>query len=433
MYIIVHGCTVGRIRRVTTVRFSAFALARNACSFHEKWPQLWRSPAPKSQYEVIVIGGGGHGLATAYYLAKEHGISKVAVVEKGWLGGGNTGRNTTVVRSNYFYPESARFYDFSLKCYEGLSRELGFNIMLSQRGMLTLGHNPHQLEMLSRWSNALQLNGIDGELLTEAQIRQRLPLLNSAKTARYPVKGGLLQRRGGVARHDAVAWGYARGADALGVDIIQDCEVLGFIREGQRIVGVETTRGMIRAPKIGVTVAGHSSVLAAKAGFRLPVTTCALQACVTEPLKPILDCVLLSLSTGVYVSQSDKGELVLGGGLDLYPSYAQRGNLPTLRNIIAGLLELFPCFSRLRMLRQWAGMVDVVHDSTPIIDKAPVEGVYLNCGWGTGGFKAIPGGGVTFAHLLATDRPHPLAEAFTLKRFATGELIDEAAAAGIAH
>jgi sarcosine oxidase subunit beta len=415
------------------MRFTGLALACNAVSGHEGWPQLWRSPVPKKQYDVIIVGGGGHGLATAYYLTREHGIGNIVVLEKGWLGGGNTGRNTTVVRSNYFYPESARFYDFSLRLYEELTRELGFNVMLSQRGMITLGHSTHQLELLARWANALRLNAVDGELLSSEQVRRWLPHINISPTARYPVRGGLLQRRGGIARHDAVAWGYARAADALGVDIIQNCEVTGFIREGDRVVGVETPHGHIRAPKVALAVAGHSSVLAALAGFRLPITSYTLQAFVTEPLKPVLDCVVLSLATGTYLSQSDKGELVVGGGLDLYPSYAQRGNLPTLQGVVAGLLEMFPCFSRVRLLRQWAGTVDVVHDSSPIIDFAPVKGLYLNCGWGTGGFKAIPGGGFVFAHLLATGHLHELAAGFTLQRFTSGALIDEAAAAGIAH
>lgn len=415
------------------MHFSALTLSRNALSYHQHWPQFWRSPELRPHYDVIIVGGGGHGLATAYYLAKEHGLRKIAVIEKGWLGGGNTGRNTTIVRSNYFYPESARLYDLSLRLFEGLSREIGFNIMLSQRGQLTLAHSTHQLEMLTRWLNAMHLNGIEGEFLTPAKVREWLPMLNASTAARFPVRGGLLQRRGGIARHDAVAWGYARAADALGVDIIQNCEVIGFLRKGDRVIGIETTRGQTRAPKTALAVAGHSSVLAAKAGFRLPITSYALQAFVTEPLKPVLSCVALSMATGTYVSQSDKGELVTGGALDLYPSYAQRGNLPTLQGVVAGLVELFPSFSRLRMLRQWAGIVDVVHDSSPIIDHAPVKGIYVNCGWGTGGFKAIPGGGFVFAHLLATGRTHPAAEGFTLRRFATGALIDEGAAAGISH
>jgi sarcosine oxidase, subunit beta len=415
------------------MRYSIAGLALNALSHHRKWPPAWRNPAPKPAYQVVIVGGGGHGLATAYYLAKEHGITNVAVLEKGWLGGGNTGRNTTVVRSNYHYPASARFYDFSLKLYEGLSRELNFNIMLSQRGMITLAHSRHDLEQMARSVNAMRVNGIDSELLTIDQLSALVPRLNFSAHARFPMLGGFIQRRAGIARHDAVAWGYARAADRRGVDIIQNCEVAGFRIENGRVVGVETNRGTITAEKIGIAVAGHSSVLAAKAGFRLPIVSYALQAMVTEPVKPVLDCVVLSPATGVYVSQSDKGELVLGGALDHYGSYAQRGNFPTTREVVAGLVEMFPSFGKLRLMRQWAGIVDVVPDSSPIIGPAPVAGLYLNCGWGTGGFKAIPAGGFTFAHTIATGTPHPLVAGFGLDRFTSGRLIDEAAASGIAH
>jgi sarcosine oxidase subunit beta len=414
-------------------RYSFLSLLRNGLNHHRRWPQAWRSPAPKPGYDVVVIGAGGHGLATAYYLAAEYGITNVAVVDKGWLGGGNTGRNTTIVRSNYLYPESAAFYDFALRLYERLSDTLNYNIMLSQRGLITLAHSRHELEAMAAWVNAMQVNGIDAEAIGTDEIRRMAPLLDCSTSARFPVLGGALQRRAGIARHDAVAWGYARAADARGVDIIQNCEVHGFIEEGGRIAGVETARGAIRAGKVVMAVAGHSSVLAARAGFRLPVTSYALQAMVSEPVKPMLDVVLLSPATGVYVSQSDKGELVFGGGLDLYPSYGQRGNYPTVETVIAGLVEMFPGASRLRWMRQWAGITDVVHDSSPIIDRAPKPGLYINCGWGTGGFKAIPAGGFTTAHLVARDEPHPLASAFTLKRFETGAMIDEAAAAGISH
>ncbi|MBN9528967.1 MAG: sarcosine oxidase subunit beta family protein [Alphaproteobacteria bacterium] len=414
-------------------RYSFLSLLRNGLNHHRRWPQAWRSPAPKPAYDVVVIGAGGHGLATAYYLAAEHGIANVAVVDKGWLGGGNTGRNTTIVRSNYLYPESAAFYDFALRLYERLSDTLNYNIMLSQRGLITLAHSRHELEAMAAWVNAMQVNGVDAEAIGTDEIRRMAPLLDCSTSARFPVLGGALQRRAGIARHDAVAWAYARAADARGVDIIQNCEVHGLIEEAGRIVGVETARGPIRAGKVVMAVAGHSSVLAAKAGFRLPVTSYALQAMVSEPVKPMLDVVLLSPATGVYVSQSDKGELVFGGGLDLYPSYGQRGNFPTVETVIAGLIEMFPGASRLRWMRQWAGITDVVHDSSPIIDRAPKPGLYINCGWGTGGFKAIPAGGFTTAHLVARDEPHPLASAFTLKRFETGAMIDEAAAAGISH
>ncbi|TLZ16871.1 MAG: sarcosine oxidase subunit beta family protein [Gammaproteobacteria bacterium] len=416
------------------MRYSALALVRGALSAHRHWAPVWRSPEPKPSYDIVIVGGGGHGLATAYYLAKNHRITKVAVLERGWLGGGNTGRNTTIVRSNYLYPESARLYDFALRLYERLSRELNFNIMLSQRGLIDLAHSRHDLDSMARWVNAMHMNGVDAELLSRDEVAEWLPLLDMSPDARYPVLGGFLQRRAGTARHDAVAWGYARAADALGVDIIQNCEVTGF-RTGAdgRVVGVETSRGRIQAERIGIAAAGHSSVLAKLAGFRLPVVSYALQAMVTEPLKPALDAVVLSPGTGAYLSQSDKGEMVIGAFLDLFPSYAQRGSFAVLQAIVAATLAMFPSFSRLRLMRQWAGIVDVVHDSSPIIGPTPVPGLYINCGWGTGGFKAIPAGGWTLAHVLATGRNHELAEPFQLERFTTGRLIDEAAAAGIAH
>ena len=416
------------------MRYSALALVRGALSAHRHWAPVWRSPEPKPSYDIVIVGGGGHGLATAYYLAKNHRIRNVAVLERGWLGGGNTGRNTTIVRSNYLYPESARLYDFALKLYERLSRELNFNIMLSQRGLIDLAHSRHDLDSMARWVNAMHMNGVDAELLSRDEVAEWLPLLDMSPDARYPVLGGFLQRRAGTARHDAVAWGYARAADALGVDIIQNCEVTGF-RAGAdgRVVGVETSRGRIQAERIGIAAAGHSSVLAKLAGFRLPVVSYALQAMVTEPLKPALDAVVLSPGTGAYLSQSDKGEMVIGAFLDLFPSYAQRGSFAVLQAIVAATLAMFPSFSRLRLMRQWAGIVDVVHDSSPIIGPTPIPGLYINCGWGTGGFKAIPAGGWTLAHVLATGRNHELAEPFQLERFTTGRLIDEAAAAGIAH
>jgi len=416
-----------------TRTYSALSLFKEGLTGQKGWEPAWRSPEPKSRYDVIIIGGGGHGLATAYYLARTHGITNVAVIEKGWLGGGNTGRNTTVVRSNYFFPESVRLYDLALKLYEGLSSELNYNIMLSQRGMISLAHTPAEMEMSARIVNAMQINGTDAELFGPEEVRRVLPIYNFSDRARYPALGGVWQGRSGTARHDAVAWGYARAASAMGVDIIQQCEVTDFIIENGICKGVRTNRGEMRADRVGMAVAGHSSQMAAKAGFRLPVISYALQACVSEPVKPVLDTIVLSPGTGTYASQSDKGEMVVGGGLDRVPSYGQRGNLPVLETVLSGLVEMFPSFRQLKLMRQWAGIVDVVPDSSPIIGESPLPGLFLNCGWGTGGFKAIPAGGTLLAHLLATGQHHDISRPFDLDRFATGRLIDEAAGSGIAH
>src|SRR5213082_352638 len=413
--------------------FSGLKLLLRGLTGQRGWTAQWRSPEPRAEYDALIVGGGGHGLGAAYYLAREHHLTNIAVLEKGWIGGGNTGRNTTIIRSNYLSDESAALYDHAVRLWEHLSQVLNYNMMFSQRGVMMLAHTVHDAQVFKRHVHANRVNGVDNEWLTPEEAKAFCPLLNIGNI-RYPVLGAALQRRGGTARHDAVAWGYARAADALGVDIIQNCEVSGFLSgAGGRVVGVETSRGRIRAERIGIAAAGHSSVLAKLAGFRLPVVSYALQAMVTEPLKPALDTVVSSPGTGAYVSQSDKGEMVIGASLDLFPSYAQRGSFAVLQGVIAATLALFPSFSRLRLLRQWAGIVDVVHDSSPIIGPTPVPGLYINCGWGTGGFKAIPAGGWTLAHVLATGRNHELAEPFQLERFITGRLIDEAAAAGIAH
>ena len=407
------------------MKYSIVSLARNALSGHAGWSAAWRSPEPRPAYDVVIVGGGGHGLATAYYLAKEHGITNVAVLEKGWLGGGNTGRNTTIIRSNYLLEPNAHFYEFSVKLWEGLSAELNYNVMFSQRGVLNLAHTPAEIEAFQRRGNAMRLNGIDAVLMSRDEIARAVPLLDCSDRARYPIVGGLLQPRGGTARHDAVAWGYARAADARGVDIIENCEVTGIRREGGYVLGVETTRGPIAAKKIGICVAGHSGVLAAMAGLRLPIESHVLQAMVSEPLKPVLDTVVTSGAIHFYVSQSDKGELVMGGDLDGFNSYAQRGGLRIVEHVVEACLMLFPSFSRLRLLRTWGGIMDMTMDGSPIIAKLPLEGLFLNGGWCYGGFKATPGSGWVFAHTIAHDQPHPLNADFTLERFAEGRLIDD--------
>jgi sarcosine oxidase, subunit beta len=427
-----HGSTT--TGPTTKQRYSLFALAKNALSYHEGWQQAWRSPEPKKAYDVIIVGGGGHGLTTAYYLAKLHGVRNVAVLEKGWIGGGNTGRNTTIIRSGYLWDESIKLYDHALKLWEGMSQELNFNVMFSQRGVINLAHSEHEWREMRRRYEAIRLNGVDIELVLPDEIKKLVPIINIDPNIRYPVKGGILQQRGGTARHDAVAWGYARAADELGVDIIQNCEVTGFERAPEgHIIGVQTTKGFIAANKVGCVPAGHSGVLAEMAGFRLPIQARPLQALVSEPIKPCIDKVVMSNAVHMYISQSDKGELVLGAGTDAYNSYAQRGSPNHPEHLLAATVELYPITSRLRMLRQWGGIVDTCPDASPIISKTPIPGLYFNCGWGTGGFKATPGSGHVFADLIAHDRPNALAAPFTLDRFRTGYLVDEHGAAGVAH
>ena len=415
-------------------RYSIATLVRNAFLDHENWPRVWRSAEPKAAYDVVIVGAGGHGLATAYYLAKEHGITNVAVLEKGWLGGGNTGRNTTIIRSNYLFDESAALYDHAVKLWERLSQELNYNVMYSPRGVMMLAHTIHDVQVFKRHVHANRLAGVDNEWLTPQQAKAFCPPLNIGAGMRYPVLGAALQRRAGTARHDAVAWGYARGADARGVDIIENCEVIGIRRDAAgAVAGLETTRGPVRARKVGVVAAGHTSVLMHMAGVRLPLESYPLQALVSEPVKPVFPCVVMSNTIHAYISQSDRGELVIGAGTDAYISYSQRGGLHIAQHTLEAICELFPQFRRLRMLRNWGGIVDVTPDRSPILARTPVPGLYVNCGWGTGGFKATPGSGQLFAWTIVKDEPHPINAPFTIERFRDGVLIDEAAAAAVAH
>jgi sarcosine oxidase, subunit beta len=415
-------------------RFSFPALAQKALGGHRDWPEQWPQAAPKPEYDVVVVGAGGHGLGTAYYLAKEHGITNVAVLDKGWLGGGNTGRNTTIIRSNYLFDESARLYDHALDLWEGLSQDLNYNVMFSQRGVLMLAHSVHDEQIGKRHLHANRINGVDNEWITAEQAKDYCPPLNISASARYPVVGAALQRRGGVARHDAVAWGYARAAAARGVDIIQNCPVTGIRRTADGWVeGVDTPQGFIKAKKIAIVAAGSTSLLMEMAGLRFPLESYPLQALVSEPIKPVMPCVVMSNAVHAYISQSDKGELVIGAGTDQYVSYSQRGGLHIIEETVASICEMFPVFTRLRMLRKWGGVVDLSPDRSPIIGKTPVPGLYVNCGWGTGGFKATPGSAHVMAWTVAKDELHPINAPFTLDRFRTGRLIDESAAAAVAH
>ena len=414
-------------------KYSVFSLIKNTFSYHENWQPAWRSPEPNKEYDAIIIGGGGHGLTTAYYLAKNHGITNIAVIEKGWIGGGNTGRNTTIIRSNYLWDQSAALYEHALKLWEEMSQELNYNVMFSQRGVMNVAHNLHDVRELKRRWHANRLNDIDCEWLDTKEVKKFCPVINTSPNIRYPVMGATLQRRGGTARHDAVAWGYARGADAMGVDIIQNCEVTNINVNNGQVIGIETTKGLIKSKKIGVVAAGHSSIIANMVGIRLPLESRPLQALVSEPVKPVIDTVVMSNTIHAYVSQSDKGELVIGAGTDGYTSYTQRGGFNIVEDTITAVVELFPLFSRMKMLRHWGGIVDICPDASPIVSKTDINGLYFNCGWGTGGFKATPGSGWVFAHTIANDEPHKLNAPFTINRFSSGELVDEHGAAAVAH
>ena len=413
-------------------KYSIFSIAKNALKGHKDWPKMWRSPEPREFYDVIIIGGGGHGLGTAYYLAKEHGLKNIAVIEKGWLGGGNTGRNTTIIRSNYLWDDSAHLYEHSLKLWENLSTELNYNVMFSQRGVMNLAHNEHDIKEIKRRVSANNLNGIDSLWLSKEEIQKKVPIMNT-DNLRYPVLGASYQPRGGTARHDAVAWGFAMRADEMGVDVIQNCEAHQIKTKNGKIEGVETSKGFIRANKVGVVASGHTGVLAETAGIRLPLQSKPLQALVSEPIKPIIDTVVMSSAVHAYVSQSDKGELVIGAGTDGYNSFTQRGGFDIIEETVRAMVELYPVFGKMKMLRQWGGIVDICPDASPIISKCDVEGLFFNCGWGTGGFKATPGSANVFAHTIAKNEAHQINSAFNLDRFASGKLVDEHGAAAVAH
>jgi sarcosine oxidase subunit beta len=416
------------------LKFSYLNLARQALLGHKGWPEQWRSPEPKRAYDTVIVGAGGHGLATAYYMAREHGVRDIAVLEKGWLGGGNTGRNTTIIRSNYLWEPSEALYGHARKLWDGLSQELNYNVMFSPRGVMLIAHSHHDEQSFKRHIYANRLAGTQNEWLTPEQAKEFCPLLNIDPSIRYPIVGAALHRSGGTARHDAVAWGYARAASMLGVDIIENCEVKAINRNAAGAVsGLETTRGPIATKRIGVAVAGNTSAIMAMAGVRMPLESYPLQALVSEPLKPMMPCVVMSNTIHAYMSQSDKGELVIGAGMDAYTSYSQMGGLHIATQTLEAICEMFPTVSRLRMLRNWGGIIDTTPDRSPIIGKTPVPGLFVNCGWGSGGFKATPGSGHVFAHTLATGEPHPINAPFTLDRFRTGALINEAAAAAVAH
>ncbi len=406
------------------MKYSVFSLLKNTLSGHKNWQPAWREPEPKKQYDVIIVGGGGHGLATAYYLARQHGITNVAVLEKGYLGSGNIGRNTTIIRSNYLLPGNEPFYEWSLKLWEGLEQDFNFNAMVSQRGVINLFHSDPQRDAFARRGNAMRIHGVDAQLLSRDAVREMVPYLDF-DNGRFPIYGALLQPRGGTVRHDAVAWGFARGADMAGVDVIQNCEVTGFKFEAGKVVGVETSKGFIGAKKVGMAAAGHAGQVAEMAGMRLPIESHVLQAFVSEGIKPYMDNVVTYGMGHFYISQSDKGGLVFGGDLDGYNSYAQRGNLPMVEHVIETGIAMMPGLSRIKVLRSWGGIMDMSMDGSPIIDKTHIDGLYINCGWCYGGFKATPASGWCFAHTIANDEPHELSAAFRLNRFETGDMIDE--------